>query len=166
MFTIGKTVVFFLMLTFLTAGNTMAETSNKQQQIFPAGTQASIKGSEQIFTGTSRIDPLFDRDENVNASAAYVTFEPSARSHWHTHPKGQKLIVTQGVGYTQEWNKPIQVIKAGDVVVCPPGVKHWHGAAPNTAMTHLAITGYDENNKNVDWLEAVSDEQYHQAEGK
>lgn len=150
-----------LLFTLIMAGNAMAQdTASKQQIIKPAGTQASIQGPAQFFTGRSRIDPLFDQDENSNVSAAYVTFEPAARSHWHTHPKGQKLVVTQGVGYTQEWGKPIQVIKAGDVVECPAGIKHWHGAAPNTAMTHLAITAYDEQGKNVNWLEPVSDEQY------
>ena len=88
------------------------------------------------------------------------TFEPGARSNWHTHPTGQHLIVTSGVGWTQEWHGPIVEIRAGDVVWCPPGVKHWHGATPTTAMTHLALTG-TVGGKNVEWLEKVTDEQYH-----
>ena len=88
-----------------------------------------------------------------------VTFEPGARSAWHTHPAGQRLVVISGVGLTQEWGKPVQVIRPGDVVWCPPGVKHWHGAASATAMTHLAVTGTVDG-KNVKWMEKVSDEQY------
>ena len=88
-----------------------------------------------------------------------MTFEPGARSAWHTHPAGQRLVVTNGVGLTQAWGKPVQTIRAGDTVVCPPGVKHWHGAAPTTAMTHLAITGQVDG-KTVTWLEKVSDDHY------
>jgi quercetin dioxygenase-like cupin family protein len=88
-----------------------------------------------------------------------VTFEPGARSAWHTHPTGQHLIVTSGVGWTQEWSGPVVEIRAGDVVWCPPAVKHWHGATPTTAMTHIALTG-TAGGKNADWLEKVSDEQY------
>lgn len=130
------------------------------QSISHAGTKASSVGPEQFFTGQIRLDPLYDATDSINASGAYVTFEPGARSAWHTHPKGQYLIVTQGVGRTQEWGKPAQEIKPGDVVWCPPGIKHWHGAAPNTAMTHLTVTGHDEKNQNVTWMEKVSDEQY------
>jgi quercetin dioxygenase-like cupin family protein len=88
-----------------------------------------------------------------------VTFEPGSRSAWHTHPAGQRLVVKSGVGLTQEWGKPTQAIRPGDVVWCPPGVKHWHGASPTTAMTHLAVTG-TEDGKNVTWMEKVTDEQY------
>jgi quercetin dioxygenase-like cupin family protein len=84
---------------------------------------------------------LSPANDTINASSAYVTFEPGARSAWHTHPRGQYLVVTSGVGLTQEWEKPVQTIRPGDIVWCPPGVKHWHGATPGTAMTHLAITG-------------------------
>ncbi|WP_425332482.1 (R)-mandelonitrile lyase [Shewanella algae] len=106
------------------------------------------------------MDPLFPATDEINASAAYVTFEPGTRTAWHIHPKGQQIIVTQGVGYTQEWGKPRQQIKPGDVIWCPAGVKHWHGAAPETAMTHLVVTGQDNEGRNVSWLEKVSDEQY------
>jgi quercetin dioxygenase-like cupin family protein len=102
---------------------------------------------------------LFAAKDTAPFSGAYVTFEPGARSAWHTHPAGQHLIVTHGVGWTQAWGGPIVEIRAGDVVWCPPGVKHWHGATPTTAMTHIALTGTDRG-KNVDWLEKVSDEQY------
>ena len=98
-------------------------------------------------------------NDSINASSAYVTFEPGARSAWHTHPQGQYLVVTAGAGLTQEWGKPVQQLRPGDVAWCPPGVKHWHGAALATAMTHLAITG-TLNGKSVEWLEKVSDEQY------
>lgn len=125
-----------------------------------AGTQPSMAGPSGFFTRLVRIDPLFPANENINASGAYVTFEPGARSAWHTHPCGQHLVVTSGVGLTQEWGRPVQEIRPGDAIWCPPGVKHWHGAAPGTAMTHLAITGTTAHGKNVEWLEKVSDEQY------
>lgn len=138
-----------------------AETGGGEQQIVRAGTQASIAGPERFFTGRARIDPIWPADEHINTSGALVTFDPGARSAWHTHPAGQRLLVTSGVGLTQEWGKPIRVIRPGDVVWCPPGVKHWHGAAPDTAMPHMAITATLDG-KNVNWLEKVSDEQYGQ----
>jgi quercetin dioxygenase-like cupin family protein len=121
---------------------------------------ASAPGPAQFFTGLVRVDPVWPADGHINTSGAYVTFEPGARSAWHTHPLGQRLLVTQGVGLTQEWGKPVQEIKPGDVVWCPPGVKHWHGAAPGTAMTHLAVTGTTADGKNVEWMEKVSNAQY------
>nr|WP_100412512.1 cupin domain-containing protein [Acidovorax sp. 69] len=130
------------------------------QQIQRAGTQASVPGPAAFFTGQARIDPVWPADGDIHASGGLVTFEPGARSAWHTHPKGQRLVVMAGVGLTQEWGKPIQEIRPGDVVWCPPGVKHWHGAAPTTAMTHLAVTGTLDG-KNVEWMEKVSDAQYH-----
>lgn len=129
------------------------------QEINRAGSQASTAGPAEFFTGRVRVDPVWPADTNINASGAWVTFEPGARSAWHTHPAGQRLVVQSGVGLTQEWGKSVQVIRPGDVVWCPPGVKHWHGAAANTAMTHLAMTGTLDG-KNVDWMEKVSDEQY------
>ena len=140
-------------------GQTSAPATAPIQQITRAGEQASTNGSAEYFTGRARVDPLFPVNENINASGAYVTFEPGARSAWHTHPAGQRLAVTSGVGLTQEWGKPVQVIRPGDVVWCPPGVKHWHGAAPSTAMTHLAVTGAVDG-KSVTWMEKVTDEQY------
>ena len=129
------------------------------QQITRAGSQASVAGPAEYFTGRVRVDPLFPATDELRASGAYVTFEPGARSAWHTHPAGQRLVVVSGVGLTQEWGKPVQEIRPGDVVVCPPGVKHWHGAAPTTAMTHLAVTGVVDG-KSVEWMEKVSDDQY------
>lgn len=129
------------------------------QEITRAGAQASVSGPDDFFTGRVRVDPVWAADANINTSGAWVTFEPGARSAWHTHPAGQRLVVLSGLGLTQEWGKPIQIIRPGDVVACPPGVKHWHGAGPTTAMTHLAVTGTAEG-KNVTWMEKVSDEQY------
>jgi quercetin dioxygenase-like cupin family protein len=139
------------------AGN--ASESRTAQQISRAGTQASVAGPTDYFTGRVRVDPLFPATDEISASGAYVSFEAGARSAWHTHPAGQRLVVTSGVGRVQEWGKPMQEIRPGDVIVCPPGVKHWHGAAPTSAMTHLAVTG-SVDGKSVQWLEKVSDEQY------
>lgn len=125
-----------------------------------AGVQPSAKGPEEYFTGVVRVDPLFDRQEPARAGSASVTFEPCARTAWDTHPLGQTLIVTSGVGRVQRWGGPIEEIRPGDVVLIAPDEKHWHGAAPTTAMTHIAIQE-KLNGKNVDWLEKVSDEQYH-----
>jgi quercetin dioxygenase-like cupin family protein len=142
------------------AGRALATAANKTSQtISRAGSLASIKGSAEFFTGHVRIDPLFSANDAAHFSGAYVTFEPGARSAWHMHPTGQHLIITAGVGRTQEWGGPIEEIKAGDVIWCPPQVKHWHGASPTTAITHIAITGTI-NGKNVAWMEQVTDEQY------
>jgi 4-carboxymuconolactone decarboxylase len=129
------------------------------QQITRAGTQAPTAAPMEHFTGRARVDPLFPPDASIHAAGAYVTFEPGARSAWHTHPAGQRLVVTSGVGLTQEWGKDVQQIRPGDVVWCPPGVKHWHGGSPTTTMTHLAVTG-SVDGKSVTWLERVTDEQY------
>ncbi|NUF27500.1 (R)-mandelonitrile lyase [Gilliamella sp. ESL0254] len=129
------------------------------QKLIKNGSQSSIKGSEEFFTGNVRIDPLFSATAPSRTSGAYVTFEPGARSAWHTHPLGQTLVVTSGVGYTQEWGGPIIEILPGDVITCPPGVKHWHGASPHNAMTHISVVE-ELNGKNVEWLEKVTDEQY------
>jgi quercetin dioxygenase-like cupin family protein/uncharacterized protein (DUF1330 family) len=129
------------------------------QQITRAGTHPSVAGPAEFFTGRVRVDPVWPADGDINASGGLVTFEPGSRSAWHSHPKGQRLVVMSGVGLTQEWGKPIQEIRPGDVVWCPPGVKHWHGASPATAMTHLAVSGTADG-RNVEWMERVSDEQY------
>ena len=136
-----------------------SESRRTEQQISRAGTQVAVAGPADYFTGRVRVDPLFPATDEIHASGAYVSFEPGARSAWHTHPAGQRLVVTSGVGRVQEWGKPMQEIHPGDVIVCPPGVKHWHGAAPASAMTHLAVTG-SVDGKSVQWLEKVSDEQY------
>ena len=133
--------------------------ASETQQVSRAGSQPSSVGSENFFTGRVRVDPLWPANAQINASGGMVTFEPGARSAWHTHPAGQRLVVMSGVGYTQEWGKTAQEIRAGDIVWCPRGVKHWHGAGPTTAMTHLAVSGTVDG-KNVEWMEKVSDEQY------
>jgi quercetin dioxygenase-like cupin family protein len=124
-----------------------------------AGSQPSAKGPAEYFTGTVRIDPLFAATDPSRVSAGVVTFEPCARSAWHTHPLGQKLIVTAGCGRVQRWGGPIEEVRPGDVVSIAPHEKHWHGAAPTTAMTHIAIQETLDG-RNVDWLEKVTDEQY------
>jgi quercetin dioxygenase-like cupin family protein len=124
-----------------------------------SGSQPSGKGSAEYFTGTVRIDPLHQADEPARVGCASVTFEPGARTAWHSHPLGQTLIVTAGCGWVQRWGGPIEEIRPGDVVWIPPGEKHWHGASPTTAMTHIAIQEYLDG-KAADWLEKVSDEQY------
>ena len=128
-------------------------------QIKRAGSQPSTKGPADWFTGTVRIDPLFPAAEPARAAGNAVTFEPGARTAWHTHPLGQMLIVTAGCGRAQREGEPIEEIRRGDVVIFAPNEKHWHGAAPTTAMTHIAIQEAL-NGKPVDWLEKVSDEQY------
>lgn len=133
--------------------------SNPMQSIVRAGSQPASKGPAENFTGNVTVAPLFPADASAPYSGAYVTFEAGARSAWHTHPAGQRLVVTAGVGRTAEWGGSVREIKAGDTVWCPPGVKHWHGASPDTAMTHLALTGVV-NNKAVEWMEKVTDAQY------
>jgi len=128
-------------------------------EIKRAGSQPSAKGPSEWFTGVVRIDPLFQTPDPALVSGASVTFEPAARTAWHTHPLGQTLIVTSGVGRVQCWGRPIEEIRPGDVVWIPPGEKHWHGAAPATAMTHTAIQEKSEG-KVVEWMEHVSAEQY------
>jgi quercetin dioxygenase-like cupin family protein len=123
------------------------------------GSEPSRKAPAEYFTGTVRIDPLFQAPEPAHASAGSVTFEPGARTAWHTHPLGQTLIIVSGFGWVQREDGPIEEVRPGDVVWFPPGLKHWHGASPTTAMTHIAIQE-TLNGKNVDWLEKVSDEQY------
>ncbi len=123
------------------------------------GSQASIKGPETWFTGTVRIDPLFSKTDPARTTGGKVTFEPGARTAWHTHPVGQTLIVTAGSGCVQREGGPVEKINPGDVVWFPPGEKHWHGASPTTAMTHIAIQE-ELDGSAVAWLEKVSDEQY------
>ena len=124
-----------------------------------SGSQPSGKGPGEYFTGTVRIDPLFQAPAPARVVGASVTFEPGARTAWHTHPLGQTLVVTAGCGLAQRWAGPLEEIRPGDVIWFPPGEKHWHGATANTAMTHTAIQEQLDG-KTVDWLEQVSDEQY------
>ncbi|MEF0940238.1 (R)-mandelonitrile lyase [Rhizobium sp. BR 362] len=123
------------------------------------GSQPSGKGPADWFTGTVRVDPLFQAHDSTRAAGASVTFEPGARTAWHTHPVGQTLIVTAGLGRVQREGGPIEDIRPGDVVWFAPGEKHWHGASPTTAMTHIAIQEHRDG-KVVEWMEHVSDEQY------
>jgi quercetin dioxygenase-like cupin family protein len=124
-----------------------------------SGSQPSGKGPADYFTGAVRIDPLFAAPTPARVSGASVTFEPGARTAWHTHPLGQTLIVTAGCGWAQHDGGPVEEIRPGDVVWFPPGEKHWHGATPTTAMTHIAIAEAFEG-RVVDWMEKVSDAQY------
>ena len=128
-------------------------------EIKRAGTQASAKGPEDWFTGTVRVDPLFTAPDPARVQGAAVTFEPGARTAWHTHPLGQTLLVTAGCGRVRRWGGPVEEIRPGDVVWIPPGEMHWHGAAPATAMTHIAIQERLDG-KTVDWMEKVTDAEY------
>jgi len=128
-------------------------------EIKRAGSQPSTKGSAQYFTGVVRFDPLVEAPEPARVVGLNVTFEPGARTAWHTHPLGQTLIVTAGCGRVHREGRPVEEIRPGDVVWIAPGEKHWHGAAPTTAMTHIAIQEKLDG-RVVDWLEQVSDEQY------
>jgi quercetin dioxygenase-like cupin family protein len=137
----------------------MKGTTAVKTRIQRVGSQASVEGPADWFTGAVRIDPLADAKEPSGVSIASVTFEPGARTHWHAHPIGQTLSVTSGVGWVQEEGSDVQEIRPGDVVWFPPNVKHWHGASPTNAMTHLAIQEAEEGSP-VDWMEKVTDEQY------
>jgi quercetin dioxygenase-like cupin family protein len=156
-----KTAAYAALVHAAVFGSAVAQGNSQiaTQEITRAGAQASAAGPADYFTGRVRVDPVWAADASINTSGAWVTFEPGARSAWHTHPAGQRLVVLSGVGLTQEWGKPVQVIRPGDVIACPPGVKHWHGAGATTAMTHLAVTG-TAGGTNVTWMEKVSDEQY------
>ncbi|HEY1877132.1 MAG TPA: cupin domain-containing protein [Rhizomicrobium sp.] len=123
------------------------------------GKRSSNKGPADYFTGQVRVDPLFPAHDPARTSGAYVTFEPGARSAWHTHPLGQTLIVTAGSGWVQVWGQPAQEIGPGDVIWTPPGEKHWHGAKATTSLTHIAIQEALDG-KVVDWMEKVGDDQY------
>ncbi|HEU5018999.1 MAG TPA: cupin domain-containing protein [Pseudolabrys sp.] len=128
-------------------------------EITRSGSKSSTKGPADWFTGTVRVDPLFTAPNPAHVSCASVTFEPGARTAWHTHPLGQTLIVTFGCGWVQREGGAIEEIRPGDVVWFPPGEKHWHGATPTTAMVHIAIQE-SQNGKNVNWMEKVTDQQY------
>jgi quercetin dioxygenase-like cupin family protein len=131
----------------------------QKMDIKRSGSQPSSKGPAEWFTGIVRIAPLFQASDPARAGSASVTFEPGARTAWHTHPLGQTLIVTAGCGLAQRWGGPIEEIRPGDVISIPPGEKHWHGATATTAMTHIAIQEYLDG-RAADWMEKVSDEQY------
>ena len=123
------------------------------------GSRPSTRGAQDYFSGSVRVEPVFQVGEPMRLNAGSVTFEPGARTAWHKHPLGQTLIITAGLGWVQTEGGQIEEVRPGDVVWFPPGEKHWHGATPSTAMTHLAIQE-SLNGKNVDWMEKVSDAQY------
>ncbi|GJE52719.1 hypothetical protein GOFOIKOB_5793 [Methylobacterium tardum] len=149
-----RPVAAMLALGLLASSPALAE----GMQVFPNGSRPSVKGPEANFTGLVRVDPQFAAPDS-RLSAGHVTFEPGARSAWHTHPAGQVLIVTSGTGWVQEWNGKKRLLKPGDVVWTPPGVKHWHGATATTGMSHEAIQE-SVDGRNVEWMEKVTDEQY------
>jgi quercetin dioxygenase-like cupin family protein len=154
-------IIAAALVTTLLMASACAQTAAKPAaslSINRAGTQASMKGPAANFTGAVRVDPLFQAQAPTRTSAAYVTFEPGARSAWHSHPLGQTLVVTAGAGRVQQWGGAVQEIRPGDVIWTPPGVKHWHGAAPTTAMTHIAIQE-NQDGKAVEWMEKVSEAQ-------
>lgn len=129
------------------------------------GTQSTVEGPAEWFTGKVRVDPLFAPESPARTGAASVTFSPGARTAWHTHPLGQQLIITAGLGYVQCEGGLIEVVRPGDVVWFPPEVKHWHGASATVGMTHIAIQEYQDGSP-VTWMEPVTDEQYHQGKGE
>jgi 4-carboxymuconolactone decarboxylase len=151
-----KQIISLLIATIvITSCNLKKEIKMETTTLFPKGQQLP----NEWFTGNAFLHPLVAKDNNNDFSAGSVTFEPNARTHWHTHPKGQVLIVTEGEGFYQEKGKTAQPIKKGDVVTIPENVEHWHGASAKSKMTHIAITNYKEDVQ-VTWLEPVSDEEY------
>jgi len=145
-------------ISFAGAGTPPGHNADSQA-VYRAGTQKSFKGPENLFTGDVQVDMLFPDNETAHYSGAYVTFQPGARTAWHLHPAGQHMIVTSGIGLTGTRDGTILTVKAGDAVWCPPDIDHWHGAAPDSPMTHLVLTGVLDG-KNVIWKEKVTDEQY------
>lgn len=146
-------------LSMTLAAVALAQTDAAPLKITPNGSQVAVPGASDNFTGAVRIDMRFSAEAPARVSGGQVTFDPAARTAWHTHPLGQTLIITSGVGLVQRWGGPMQEIRAGDVVWVPPGQKHWHGAARGTEMSHLAATEQLDG-KTVDWLEKVTDAQY------
>ena len=157
----GASATASIFMAFM-RGQTIASLNDREDtkmEIKRSGSQASIEGPAEWFTGKVWIDPMFQASAPAQATAAGVTFEPGARTAWHTHPLGQHLIVTAGCGWVQREGGPVEEIRPGDVVWFPPGAKHWHGASPTTAMSHIAIQE-ELDGKAVDWMEHVSEEQY------
>ncbi len=155
----GLKVMAALAVTTLGLPTPASAAEQQHMEITRIGSQPSAKGPADWFTGTVRIDSLFDRKDPARVNGATVTFEPGARTAWHTHPLGQTLIVTSGFGWVQQEGGPVEEIRPGDVVWIGPGVKHWHGATTTTAMTHIAIQEKLDG-KAVDWMEKVTDGQY------
>lgn len=155
--TMKRPIQTTLLLAQLCAGAALAGSDGIR--VTPNGTQASMAGPVDYFSGNAVVDMLFTPTEYSGISGAHVTFAPGARTVWHTHPRGQTLIVTSGKGWVQEWGKDKQDIEPGDVVRIAPGTKHWHGATDTNGMRHIAIQGAVDG-RNVEWLEPVSNEQY------
>ena len=155
----------YAQLTESGSASTATPVSAQLVKISRAGSRPPSQGSADNFTGAVRVDPLFRPMEPARAAGAYVTFEPGAHSAWHTHPLGQTLIVTAGVGRVQRWGDAVEEIRPGDVIWIPPGQKHWHGAATTSSMTHIAV-GELLNGKSVDWLEKLTPAQYAVAPGR
>lgn len=148
-----------LLITTILSLSLVTSASAQTISIARSGSQPSRSGPAENFMGSVRVDPLFQASDPARASGGLVTFESGARSAWHSHPLGQVLIVTAGTGRVQQWGGPIDEIRQGDVVRIPPGVKHWHGAAPTTSMAHIAIVEQLDG-KSTEWMEQVSDTQY------
>lgn len=146
-------------ILLLSMASASAFAQEPAQSISRSESRPQIDAPAQYFTGRARITPQFDANALAPVTGGFVTFEPGARSAWHTHPTGQRLLITSGVGRTQAWGGPVVEVHAGDVIWCPPGVKHWHGASPTQPMTHLALSGTVDG-KNVVWMEKVTDAQY------
>ena len=152
-------IAIAISLVTLASGAQSQNTNQDSIRIIRSGSHPSQQGSAQNFTGSVRVDPLFQPTAPARASGSLVTFEVGARTAWHTHPLGQILIVTAGTGRVQHWGDPVEEIRQGDVVWIPPGQKHWHGAAPNSSMAHIGIVEQLDG-KSVEWMEKVSDVQY------
>lgn len=146
-------------ISLMTGTALAAEASAARVTVTRIGSQPSSAGSEKNFTGSVRVDSLFQAPAPGRAGGGIVTFEPGARTAWHAHPLGQTLIVTSGVGRVQQWGSPAEEMRPGDIVRIPPGVKHWHGASPTVGMSHVAIAE-SLDGKSTDWMEKVSEEQY------
>lgn len=155
-----KSIAILLVPAFLLVASTASAQTAQEITVTRAGSQPSSTGAADNFTGSVRVDSRFQGSSPARISGGTVTFEPGARTAWHVHPLGQILIVTTGVGLVQSWRGQIQEIRPGDIVWIPPGGKHWHGATATTGMTHIAITETLDG-KSVDWMEKVTDEQYH-----
>ena len=156
---IAAALSLVLFSTATSTAHAQTRTDAQTMRISRRAERPSQPGSSEYFTGQVRVTPLFDTTSTSRAAGASVTFEPGARSAWHTHPLGQRLIVTAGTGRIQQWGGPVEVIQVGDVVWTPPGVKHWHGAGTTTSMSHMAIQEVVDG-RNVDWMEKVTNAQY------
>lgn len=164
MFKILSVFLAIIMVAVACSNNTENNENNYpapplETSLIKNGEGQKFKGSEEYFTGDVEVESITSPNSSSHFGIAYVTFQAGARSAWHTHPAGQHLIVVEGIGLTQEDAKPIQEFKAGDVLYCPPNIKHWHGASPNSYMKHIAITGVS-NGSGVVWMEKVTDEEY------